>query len=84
MAKKKMIQKPTMERYLFATQLASRQCEGGLIRRDSCDWGSEQTRLLAQKVEVLIHMLLVQLDSDGDGDVDAKDLRGLSDELGIP
>ena len=48
-----MIQKPTMERYLFATQLASRQCEGGLIRRDSCDWGSTQTRSLAEKVREL-------------------------------
>ena len=40
MARRRMIQAPTMERYLFATQLVSKQVAGALIQRDSCDFGS--------------------------------------------
>ena len=84
MAKQRMIQAPTMEKYLFATQQVSKQVDGALIRRDSCEWGSTQTRPLHEKVAVLLSMLYVRLDVDNDGDIDAKDLAGLAETLGIP
>jgi hypothetical protein len=84
MARRRMIQAPTMERYLFATQLVSKQVAGALIQRDSCDFGSPQTRPLHEKVAVLLSMLYVRLDVDNDGDIDAKDLAGLAETLGIP
>ena len=84
MAKQRMIQAPTMEKYLFATQQVSKQVDGALIRRDSCEWGSTQTRPLHEKVAVLIKMMYTKLDVDNDGDVDIKDLQGLAKRIGIP
>ena len=79
-----MITEPTLKRYLFATQQVSKQVEGALIRRESCDFGAPQTRPLHEKVRRLLEMLVAQLDMDDDGDIDTKDLKGLVEKLGIP
>ena len=59
------------------------QIDGALIRRPSCDWNAKKTRPLHVKVSILLRMLMVKLDFDGDGDVDWKDLGRLQEMVGV-